>query len=186
MTGQQPPTLERKKRKREDRRRALRDAVAQPTRLYADCRVFAANSGEPLPSDVETWPIVRAYVPARNVWEATGLGTAGVVRQQPDGRHASAFFIVELLEHGLRGAFGGRDETLAKVEEDLRPPERQLPGLRGGARGAGCLVRVGSPRARGRRGLPLPAPDTNRLPVSCHGHRAPTATGSAIWWDPVG
>ncbi len=112
--------VQRKKRKREERRRALRGVAAELIPVREDCRVFATGGrAEPLPPDVETWPVVRAYVPVRNVWEATGLGTAGVVRRQPDGRYASAFFVIELLEHGLRGAFGGRDETLAKVERDL-------------------------------------------------------------------
>jgi hypothetical protein len=112
--------LERKKRRREERRRALKGTIALPVPIRSDTRVFATDGeAEPLPPGVENWPIVRAYVPARNVWEAAGLGTAGVVRQQPDGRCASAFFVIELLEHGLRMAFGDRDETLAEVEENL-------------------------------------------------------------------
>jgi hypothetical protein len=112
--------LERKKRRREERRRALKEAVAPPVSIPSDTRVLATDGrAEPLPAGVESWPIVHAYVPARNVWEATGLGTAGVIRQQPDGRCSSAFFVIGLLEHGLRMAFGDRDKTLAEIEESL-------------------------------------------------------------------
>ncbi|HET6414574.1 MAG TPA: hypothetical protein VFG53_21170 [Anaeromyxobacter sp.] len=124
---------ERKKRRREERRHALRELGAQkdagtPRDLDSlpepagddHGRIFTSRvPAGPLPADVEAWPIVRAYAPVKNVWETTGCGTAGVVRQQPDGRYASAFFVIELLGHGLWGAFGGKDETLAKVDEDF-------------------------------------------------------------------
>ena len=41
-------------------------------------------------------PVARAFVPVPEVWRATGLGTAGVVRRQPDDRYAFAL-------HGARG-----------------------------------------------------------------------------------
>jgi hypothetical protein len=155
--------LERKKRRRGERRRAQRDAVAQLTPVRADCRVFATNGSEPLPPDVETWPIVRAYVPARNVWEATGLGTAGVVRQQPDGRYASAFFIVELLEHGLKGAYGGRDETLAKVEEDLVNLSDNFPVCEEGPVELAASFAWGARALADAEGYAFPARDADRF-----------------------
>ncbi|HTP24304.1 MAG TPA: hypothetical protein VMK12_01425 [Anaeromyxobacteraceae bacterium] len=156
--------FERKKRRREERRRALREVVAQPTRVRGDCRVFATDgSGEPLPPGVETWPIVRAYVPSRNVWEATGLGTAGVVRQQPDGRYVSAFFVVELLEHGLKGAFGGRDETLAKIEEDLVHLSDNFPICEEGPVELAASFAWGARALADAEGYPFPARDTDRF-----------------------
>lgn len=133
--------FERKRRKREERRQALkaaplepgaigsREVVAPPAILHREeGRVFATNPrAKPLPPGVESWPVVRAFAPVRNVWEATGLGTAGVIRQQPDGLYSSAFFVLKLLEHGLEMAFGGRDESLAKVEEDLAGLLRKFP-----------------------------------------------------------
>lgn len=137
---------ERKRRKREERRRALRvlgtptdaggpgdrDALPEPAADGHGRIILSHVPGTPLPVGVETWPIVRAYTPVKNVWEATGCGTAGVIRQQPDGRYASAFFVIELLEHGLRAVFGGRDETLAKIDEDFARLRDSFPACEEG------------------------------------------------------
>ncbi len=157
--------LERKRRKREERRRAARDVQPTPVSLVReDCRVFATDGrGDSLPPGVETWPVVRAYIPARNVWEATGLGTAGVVRQQPDGRYASAFFIIELLEHGLRGAFGGRDDTLAKVEGDLVLLSDNFPLCEEGPVDLAASFAWGARALADAEGYPFPARDADRF-----------------------
>ncbi len=113
--------LERKRRKREERRRVPSRAVSS-TRPSADTpyRLFASSGTQwSFTSEATTWPIVRAYLPARDVWSATGLGTAGVIRRRPDGLYSTAFFMLELLEHGLKGACGKDGETLAEVEEFL-------------------------------------------------------------------
>lgn len=155
---------QRKKRKREERRRVLAGAAAELNPVREDCRVFATGGrAEPLPPGVETWPVVRAYVPARNVWEATGLGTAGVVRQQPDGRFASAFFVVELLEHGLRGAFGGMDETLAKIEEDLVHLSDNFPLCEEGPVELAASFAWGARALSEAEGCPFPAQEADRF-----------------------
>ncbi len=156
--------VERKKRKREERRRALRGVGAELIPVREDCRVFATDGrAEPLPPGVETWPVVRAYVPAKNVWEATGLGTVGVVRRQPDGRYASAFFIIELLEHGLRGAFGGRDETLAKLEEDLVLLSGSFPLCEEGPVELAASFAWGARAFADAEGYPFPAQNADRF-----------------------
>src|SRR5262249_16694975 len=50
-----------------------------------------------LPPAAAEWPIARAYVPVSDVWRATGFGTAGIVRRQPDGRHTLAMFTIKLV-----------------------------------------------------------------------------------------
>jgi len=57
----------------------------------------------------DEWPIVRAYVPPEDCWQSTGFGTAGIVRQQPDGKLASSFFIMGLTRGGLMNVFGHVD-----------------------------------------------------------------------------
>lgn len=134
--------LERKRSKREARvrTRGTVEAVSRNAVLVCDSLKGA------LPAEVENWPVVRAYVPASSVWPATGLGTAGIVRQQPDGRYSMAFFSIHLLEHGLKMAFGNPDETLAKIDKfvtdmrDLMPPMEEGPVERAAAFAWGALA----------------------------------------------
>jgi len=86
----------------------------------------------PLPPDVAAWPIVRAYIPSGNVWRVTAMGTAGIVRQQPDGRCASAMFVLNLLERGIGMMFGQRDEPLATLERSLPKLHDHLPPFQEG------------------------------------------------------
>jgi hypothetical protein len=83
--------------------------------------------------EVRSWPIVRAYVPVRDAWQATGFGTAGVIREQPDGRWATAFFWISLLDEGLVNLFGKDDttaeecDTFLKSLDPLMPPTEEGP-----------------------------------------------------------
>ena len=92
-------------------------AALQPSPSRVHRRVLSTRGSHPVvPRDAQAWPVVRAYVPTASVWRATGLGTAGFVRQQPDGQLAYAFFLINLLEHGLTGMFGKNDSTLADLD----------------------------------------------------------------------
>lgn len=119
--------LERMRRKREERRAELGRRDHATYEVVTD-HTYATNvSSEVWSGDVAAWPVVRAYVPVRDVWRATGLGLAGVVRQQPDGRHASAFFMLELSDLGLKGAFGNRDESLDDIDRVLASTADECP-----------------------------------------------------------
>jgi hypothetical protein len=81
-----------------------------------------------------TWPVVRCYVPLADVWHASGFGSAGVIRQRPegDGKLISAFFEFSLIDGGLKGMIGKDETTDAEEREfldslkDLTP--RMQPG----------------------------------------------------------
>jgi hypothetical protein len=53
-------------------------------------------------------------------FRATGCGTAGVLRQAPDGSLTSAFFTIKLIRGGLTGAFGNNGTDDAETEAALR------------------------------------------------------------------
>ncbi len=65
------------------------------------------------------WPVKRAWVPEPEVWAVTGVGIAGVARESPKGEWAHAGFGLELLDRGIKSAFGKGDSTLAETEEFL-------------------------------------------------------------------
>lgn len=67
--------------------------------------------------EAHQWPIERIYVPVPDIWRATGMGTAAIVRRRPDGRFDYAAFLLKLSEHGLSGALGKAAET--SVPRDL-------------------------------------------------------------------
>jgi hypothetical protein len=77
----------------------------------------AANK---LPKDVLQWPIVRAYVPQYEAWMATGMGTAGIIREQPDGWWASAYFFIGLFHGGIENMFGKPDTDAEEEGEFLK------------------------------------------------------------------
>lgn len=169
--------LERKKRRRAERRQALKPGFSEPGAVGArelvapsavvqhdDGRIFLTDPrGEPLPPGVDSWPIVRTFVPVRDVWEAAGLGTVGVIRQQPDGRFANAFFVLELIEHGLKMAFGGRDETLAKIEGDLAGLAGKLPPFEEGPVELAASFAWGARAFSEREGYSFPENDLDRF-----------------------
>src|SRR5882672_2795082 len=69
--------------------------------------------------DRRSWPIVRAYVPMQDAWKASGCGTAGIVRRQPDGGLTYSIFTIELSKGGLTGAFGAENKTEEEVAVHL-------------------------------------------------------------------
>src|SRR4051812_14575061 len=112
--------VERKRRKRDERRLRGASEGQQPdsSRLRKESvasgiveMALSSPTSMKLPPGAEGWTIVRSYVPVRDIWVATGLGSGGIIRQQPDGRYASAFFSLELLNHGLQSMWGKADET---------------------------------------------------------------------------
>ncbi len=87
------------------------------------------RSAEPLPPEAASWPLIRAYAPVADVWRATGLGTAGVVRRQPDGRYASVFCTLYLLQHGIEMALGWPDATLQETDERIAALRDMIPPM---------------------------------------------------------
>src|SRR5687768_1957805 len=73
----------------------------------------------PYRGDPRTWPVARAYVPQEDAWRASGFGTAGIVRQRPDGRFASALFSIAIIDGGVSMMYGKPDTTLQEVDELL-------------------------------------------------------------------
>ncbi len=86
-----------------------------------------ALSGSARLIDRTRWPVLRAYVPESDVWRATGYATVGVIRGRPDGRCASAFFLISLSDRGLKGVFGKDDTTLDEMDELLRDLGHEIP-----------------------------------------------------------
>lgn len=82
--------------------------------------------------EVKTWPVVRAYVPVEDTWRATGCGSAGVIREQPDGRWTTAFFTMSLLDDGLMGMFGKDDQAPEACESVVRNIRPKIPPMEEG------------------------------------------------------
>jgi hypothetical protein len=103
-------------------------------RKYRDS-YFLTSPDQPEPRirrEAQSWPVVGAYVPIRDVWRATGYGTAGVIREQPNGRQASAFFILNLSEDGLTMMFGKDDETPKETDSMVKSMGSELPPMEAG------------------------------------------------------
>lgn len=79
------------------------------------------------PPGAALWPIVRAYVPQRDAWLASGVGTAGIIRERPDGRWASAYFTFSVLEGGVIVVFGKDETTPAANDELLESSTEHIP-----------------------------------------------------------
>ncbi len=84
----------------------------------------------PLARDAHTWPLLRAQAPWRSCWDATGCGSAAVLRRAPDGRIGLAAMNVLLMSGGLSVAFGltlgseaEADDFLAEMDGTLAPWE---------------------------------------------------------------
>lgn len=110
----------------EQRRIALGECIVDgPVRSFATNRPGGPGR---LP-DAHTWPVERIYVPVSDVWCATGMGTAAIMRRRPDGRLACGAFLLKLSEHGLSGAFGhadaasGTGEFLGDLLDKIPPME---------------------------------------------------------------
>ncbi|WP_437595839.1 hypothetical protein WMF28_25000 [Sorangium sp. So ce590] len=110
--------------------KALSDRGSAAAKTAARARRPATSDRpEPLPPDAESWPLVRAVAPVPDIWRATGLGTAGVVRRRPDGRLACAFFTIHLLAGGLQLAFGKLDGTPQETDELVDGIRGQIPPM---------------------------------------------------------
>jgi hypothetical protein len=83
--------------------------------------------------DASSWPIARAYTPVPDVWRATGFGTAGIVREQPDGRWSYAFFNISLLDDGITGIFGKDNEDPEELDSFLTTLKEGMPPLQEGS-----------------------------------------------------
>ncbi len=64
-------------------------------------------------------------VPVEDVFRATGFGTAGIVRQRPNGKLSYAFFNFSLLQQGVTAIFGKDDVT----EQDIIDISRDMKDL---------------------------------------------------------
>ena len=115
---------EKDRQKRLARKRRKREGALEARRQDTSVR---------LSSNAASWPIVRAYVPVPHIWASTGLGSVGIVRQQPDGRYASAFFILELLGGGLQSLWGQIDVTLDEIDATLVEMRERMPPMTEGA-----------------------------------------------------
>ncbi|MFZ5633360.1 MAG: SEC-C metal-binding domain-containing protein [Bacillota bacterium] len=80
-----------------------------------------------------SWPVVRSFVPRRDVWNVCGFGSAGVVQEQPGGLLSLTFFQLGLIDGGLLLAFNKGDLTPDRLETLLKdlghhaPPWREGP-----------------------------------------------------------
>jgi hypothetical protein len=86
-----------------------------------------ASASEPKPADIRTWPIVRAYVPVEDVFRATGFGSAGLVRQDPNGKLRYSFVMISLLDGGIQGIFGKENSAEEELEKLLKEVGGEIP-----------------------------------------------------------
>ena len=106
---------------------------------------LAALVGEQVPSShtaesVADWPIVVAYVPVPQVRQATGFGTAAIVREQPNGRAVYSLAVLGVAEGGLKIPGGKADvprqAAVPELEEFLQldhtPPSQPGPATLAG------------------------------------------------------
>ncbi len=80
-----------------------------------------------LPEDAPSWPLLRAYAPWRDCWNATGCGTAMVLRQAGDGRIALVAANAVLISGGMTVALGGGFATQTDVDAFLARMGDRLP-----------------------------------------------------------
>jgi hypothetical protein len=102
---------------------AARDVVVMPRQVHVP---------RPNPERLD-WPVVRTYVPIEEVWQATGLGTAGVIREKSNGKWAVAFFWLSLMEDGLVSRFGDEDTTPEAVASLLEEIGTKIPPMQAGS-----------------------------------------------------
>jgi hypothetical protein len=77
--------------------------------------------------DFWRWPLVKAFVPSPEPWRVSGYGSAGVIRRQPDGRCASAFFTFSVMHVGIETMFGQDDKPAEEIERGLREYGHLMP-----------------------------------------------------------
>lgn len=74
-----------------------------------------------------SWPIVKAFVPDREIMRICGIGSAGFVRQQPDGLLSITFFIMNPLEGGISEIFTKNNLNVKELDELMNMFQRNLP-----------------------------------------------------------
>ncbi len=103
-----------------------RTETAKARKRPASRTLLRANPEKHL-KGCDDWPIVRAYVPPEDCWQSTGYGVAGIVREQPNGKLASSFFVMGLTRGGLMTVFGHIDSDWEEIEGDLRKQRHKMP-----------------------------------------------------------
>src|SRR5258705_6402945 len=101
--------------------------MARPSRLTRSSRRRTPLTPAPQRTDFWRWPLVKAFVPSPDPWRVSGYGSAGVIRRQPDGRCASAFFTFSLMHLGIETMFGEDDKPLEEIEKGLREYRHLMP-----------------------------------------------------------
>lgn len=61
------------------------------------------------------WPVLKAYIPEQECWNIGGIGSAGVVQEQPDGLYCLTWFYLSLSLKSIEFAWSKKDLT----QEDL-------------------------------------------------------------------
>ena len=149
-----------------------------PERAPRQQRSFVSSrEAMPVPQGVESWPVVRAYVPVPDAWRATGVGTAGIVREQPDGRQAYAFFVIELLEHGLKSTFGKYDASPADLDSMVASLSEMIPPMEEGSPETAAKFIWGARAVADAEGCAFPPDD-----VAPYFALVPRPPGSARNW----
>ena len=90
--------------------------------------VFSSvDPGQRLAPDRASWPVARAYVPLRDAWQASGYGTAGVIRVGPNGQAAASFFVLNLSQQGISSMFGRDVDSLTAATKLLTGAQGLVP-----------------------------------------------------------
>src|SRR5438105_1684031 len=105
----------------------------QTTRLGAlEKSAIAELHPPPRIVEIQRWPIIRAFVPVKEVWRVSGCGSAGIIRQRPDGQFTSSFFMISLMYGGLETVFGIDTATIDELESHLANISELLPPMEPG------------------------------------------------------
>ncbi len=124
-----------------------------------------------------SWPIVRAYVPLEDCWRATGYGTAGIVRQRPDGKLITSFFVIGLVDGGLSARFGDDSADLAKVDKDIESIRHSMPPTEIGDPDLASRFAWGAYALNRELGYDWPPDEINR-----YLKLVPPLSGRSTWW----
>jgi hypothetical protein len=80
------------------------------SRLLSTNAVLIKTDPTGLEAEAKKWPVIQAFVPVRDVFQATGFGTAGVIRLRPDGKWITSYFSISLADQGITMMYG-KDST---------------------------------------------------------------------------
>jgi hypothetical protein len=156
-----------RRKNRTPRSRPARDVVMIPRQVHV-----------PRPNpEVLAWPVIRAYVPIEEAWQATGLGTAGVIREKPNGKWVIAFFWLSLMEDGLVNLFGDDDTTPEAVTSLLEDLGTNIPPMQEGSIDQAAAYVWGAYVLSQTQGITWPPGELNRY-LSL----VPTPPGTSRQW----